>query len=138
MTDKNYILATYDGVKWFFSAYDMDTTYGINWDGASHLSTTKGASLTYYTQLHRVMALIKSYKKDKLKARYAELRQGILSEDNVMLAFSNFIGSIPKALFDREVEIWPTLPSTSTCDLNQIVNYFNRRAALTDAEIESL
>ena len=30
MTTKNYLMVTYDGEKWFFSAYDMDSTYGLH------------------------------------------------------------------------------------------------------------
>lgn len=139
---KNYILATYDGVKWFFSAYDMDSTYGLHWDG-TYFHTTKSAynnraSIGEFCRLHRAFELVKLYKKDTLKTRYAELRAGILSEDNVATEFANFIGSIPKALYDKECTVWKGIPSTATNNLHQITDFYRRKCAVIDAEINAL
>ena len=101
MTDKNYILATYDGVKWFFSAYDMDSTYGLKWDGSYFSKASYGdhTSFVNYANKHRVMELIKRFKTNALKARYAELRAGVLAEDNIAREFERFACFIPSRLF---------------------------------------
>lgn len=139
---KNYLLATYDGVKWFFSAYDMDSTYGLYWDGTQFCKTNEPynnrASIGEFCRLNRAMELVKTHKKDALKARYAELRADILSEDNVATTFANFMGGIPKALFDKECAIWKQLPSTATNNLYQITDFYRRKCATIDAEINSL
>jgi spore coat protein CotH len=36
---KNQIYMTYDGVKWIASMYDMDSTWGLYWNGQTLLST---------------------------------------------------------------------------------------------------
>ncbi len=139
---KNYLLATYDGVKWFFSAYDMDSTYGLYWDGTCFVKTNEPynnrASIGEFCRLNRAFELVKLYKKDALKARYAELRADILSEDNVATVFANFIGSIPKALYDKECTIWKGIPSTATNNLHQITDFYRRKCAVIDAEMNAL
>jgi hypothetical protein len=139
MTDKNYLLATYDGVKWFFSAYDMDSTYGLNFDGKSYVNNTLWATkISGYGTTHRAMELIKTYKKEQLKTRYAELRNGVLSDDNVITTFANFIGLIPSVVLDTDAKIWAYIPNTSTNNLSQIADFYKRRSTLIDAEMESL
>ena len=139
---KNYLLATYDGMKWFFSAYDMDSTYGMHWDGTFFYRVNEAygnrASIGEFCRLNRAFELVKLYKKDKLKARYAELRADILSEDNVATVFTNFIGRIPKALYDKECTIWQGLPSTSSNNLQQIMDFYRRKCAVIDAEMNAL
>lgn len=139
---KNYILATYNGVKWFFSAYDMDSTHGLHWDGTFFYRVNEAygnrASIGEFCKANRAFELVKLYKKDVLKARYSELRADILSEDNVVTTFANFIGKIPKALYDKECTIWKGLPSTSTNNLQQIADFYRRKCAVIDAEINSL
>ena len=134
---KNYLLVTYDGTKWFFSAYDMDSTFGLWWDGAK-FTKVDGYGVDHFANQHRVFELIKLYKADELKARYKELVNGALSEETVIETFTNFIGSIPKALLDEEVKIWPTLPSTSVNNVTQIIDFYRRRRAYIDPQIEAL
>lgn len=136
MYRKNYLLSTYDGTKWFFSAYDMDTTYGIEWDGNSFHLASKYPKMTDYN--HRVMELIQTYKTDKVKARYAELRNTVLSEDNVCLAFSNYVAGIPTPLLVEDVRKWPTIPSSAISNTAQILNWYRMRVLAMDKDIELL
>jgi hypothetical protein len=135
----NYLLSTYDGVKWFFTAYDMDTTFGSFEGGRTWLGyDTNAAKLYNFSNLHRAMELIKLYKKDALKARYKELRQGVLSESNVSVLFSNYCAKLPKALLDEEVKIWSGIPSTSVNNFAQIIDFYRGRCAVIDNEIEQM
>lgn len=138
MTDKNYLLATFDGVKWFFSAYDLDTTFGNHWNGKSYYTVAAKPTFKSYEAQHRVMHLIYDYDTERLKTRYTELRNTVLSEANVMDVFSNFMVNIPKALKDEEVKIWPLLPGTDTNDLVQIMTYYKLRCEILDKEISEL
>lgn len=137
-TDKNYLLATFDGVKWYFSGYDMDSTYGLQVDGKAFLPADSGVMPDGYAAMHRVMELIKRYKLDSLKARYAELRAGVLSEDNVARAFANFAAGIPSPLLMDDVRRWPFIPNTSGNNTAQIVSWYSRRVKAVDAAIEAL
>lgn len=137
-TDKNYLLGTFDGVKWFFSAYDLDTVFGNKWTGKGYYNVTASPTFKSYESLHRVMHLIYTYDKEKLKTRYAELRSTVLAENNVLDVMSNFMVNIPKALKDEEVKIWPNISGTDTNNLSQIMNFYKLRCEILDKEIENL
>lgn len=138
---KNYLLVTYDGVKWFFSAYDMDSTFGLLADGKGFVKVNGSVTVASAAATHRVFNLIKTYKAKELKARYNELvlaMNGALSEESITQTFLNFAGDIPKALLDEEVKIWPTLPSTSVNNVSQILDFNRRRRAYIDSQIDAL
>ena len=137
MTAKNYLLVTYDGTKWFFSAYDMDSTYGLYWNGKSFINADS-YGFAWYAARHKVVELIKNYKKDALKARYAQLRKGALSEANVLNTFSNFVCKIPERIYLSDTEVWPLIPSSAASNLAQIVNWYQTRAKIIDAQMEAL
>ena len=139
MMHKNYILATYDGIKWFFSGYDMDSVFGLHVDGKYYEpANTVSTSFVGFSGTHKLMGLIKSYKKDVLKARYQELRETVLSEDNIVTTFTNFVTQIPKNIYDMERKRWPTLPSTETSNIQQIADFCRRRMMYLDKQIKSL
>ena len=130
MVRKNYLLVTYDGVKWFFSAYDMDSTYCLQWHGKGFDSAESYPLLNDYN--HRVMELIWEYKKDELLARYNAIRRTVMSEDKVYLKFTNFASGIPSAILAEDAKLWPTIPSSSTSNTAQILNWYRLRSAFVD------
>ena len=138
MTDKNYIISTYDGVKWFFTAYDMDSVFGNHWTGKYYTKATAAPTFKSYANVHRLMQLIRTYKRTALKTRYAQLRAGAMSEENVALTYENFMVDIPRAVLNKEVERWPLIPGTNTNNLAQILDWYRLRVAALDAEIEAL
>lgn len=138
MTQKNYLLVTFDGTKWYFSAYDMDCTYGLYWDGSKWLPADNHPTFVSFANMHRAMELIKLYKKDALKARYAELRESVLSESNIATVFANFAGQIPSNVYIQDAKKWPMIPNTSTNDIAQIRDYYRMRVAFADKWIEAL
>lgn len=138
MTGKNYLLATFDGVKWYFSAYDMDSTFGLHFNGKSFLPANNNPTFAQYASFHRVMELIKLYKKDELKARYTELRESVFSESNIAVLFNNFVGQIPSPVLIQDVKRWPMIPNTSANNVSQIRDYYRLRIAVADKWIEEL
>lgn len=134
---KNYLLVTYDGTKWFFSAYDLDSTYGLYWNGQYFNGiSTYGAS--YYRDANKIIQLIVTHKKDALKSRYAQLRKGALSEANVITAFSNFMCKIPERIYLSDTEVWPLIPSSAASNLAQLTAWYQTRAKIIDAQMEAL
>ena len=150
MLVKNYILATYDGVKWFFSAYDMDSTFGLSWH-AGYYGDVNGKAFNpaagdEYDEwpvvssmaTHKLFKLLIENKSDAIKARYAELRAGAMSEANVAHEFNEFAAMIPKPYFDKEPTLWPTIPATSANNANQIVTHYMMRTRRIDADVNGL
>lgn len=136
---KNYLLHTWDGVKWYFDAYDMDSIFGNKFDGKSFFAAQSGGTTFGFLKgRHRVAELIMTYKLDELKERYKELRAGVLSEDNVATMFINFAGQIPIAALNEDNLIWPTVPSTNVNNVHQIIDWYRLRVQKIDAEIDAM
>lgn len=134
--DKNYILATKDGVKWSFVAYDLDTVFGNNWDGKSYYSYNANPSISNYP--NNIVNLIKTYDKESLKNRYKELSEGILSEDSIYLKFSNYIAGISSIVKNADAEKWKIISGTLTNNLEQILNYYSHRLPIINEQINNL
>ena len=137
-TDKNYLLVTFDGVKWHFSAYDRDTVYGLTWNGKGFLSPVGGVTFAKFAEIHQMMNLIYINKTAELKARAVQLRINIKSEAHVGVVFSNFIAGIPSQVLDEVARTWPTIPSTSASNLAQILNWYRLRRAYLDPLIDAM
>lgn len=137
-TDHNYLLVTFDGVKWYFGTYDRDRTYGIGWNNDDFLSPASGLTFAEFANIHRLMYLIKTYAKDRLKARAVELRSGIMSEANVYNVFVNFMKGFPTQVLDEDVRVYPTIPCTNVHNLSQILNWYRLRKPVIDAEVDAM
>lgn len=135
---KNYLLGAFDMGKWFISAYDMDSTYGVHWDGRSYLGVDSRPTFKTNVIDHKLLIGVKKYLPEKLKARYEQLRATVLSENNVQLVFYNFLGSIPKAIKDKECELWKAIPNTDTNNISQIMENYRLRCKYLDEQMSTL
>lgn len=138
MIQKNTILATFDGVKWYFSAYDMDTTYGLAFDGSALDRAVSNVSFTEVADAHRVFELVKRFKTNELKARYNELRANILSESRICQYFENYAWDISSPLLVEEVKRWHSVRGSSVNGIDQICRWVRQRLEVTDKWIEAL
>lgn len=100
---KNMLLATYDGQIWAPALYDLDSLWGIEWDGLS-----LDLDSPYYLPYHDsgLWSRIRYCFEEELYARYAELRQGVLSEEVIWASFEGFIGSIPAEAYELDSAMW--------------------------------
>lgn len=137
-TDKNYLLVTYDNVKWYFSAYDMDTVWGLQWDGSGFVSPGAGLTFANYGAKHKLMELLLANKGAEIKARAQKLCKGAMSEVNVYNKLTDFSAKIPQALLDENCRRWPLLRSTSQSNVPQILNWYRLRRIFIDSEINKL
>lgn len=136
--EKNMLMATYDGQKWFPSVYDMDSTFGIYWNGSHYNTIDWMLTHEYQGADNGTNSLLweRVYTNfyDDIVARYAELRDTVLSEKNFVKTLNDFIGDIPKEVFDRDLDIYSGIPSSSTSDANQIINYTLERIKYLDEQ----
>ena len=140
MITKNTMLATFDGVKWYFSAYDMDTTYGLEFDGSklNRSVTTSHTTFETIADAHRVFELIKRFKTNELKARYNALRADALSESRICSYFENYAWDISSPLLVEEVKKWPSVRGSAVNGIDQICRWVRQRLEVTDKWIEAL
>lgn len=142
---KNALYATYDGEKWFMSAYDLDTTFGANVHAKGWYPVINDRNqFKEACSMHRVFDLIYNYSTAKLVNRYGELRSTVLSDENVWYVLQNFANDIPKAVYNMDAEKWtavsltrPLLGST-TANVENYMHYYRMHCACLDKEIEAL
>ena len=138
---KNWLLVTYDGTKWFFSAYDLDTTWG-NWcPDIYHPNLLwrpdEGLpSLKYWNNYNRAMHMIWTYDPQRLIDRYEYLRSTVFSEENVYREFLSFIRKIPMNAIEADRRLFRTEPNG--LDFAQIENWYRLRVKKMDKQIEDL
>lgn len=97
--EKNQLFMTYDGIKWYAQVYDMDATWGLNWNAAfvatdyprsSYEDMASGGNLLYI-RLEEVFW-------NELRERWAELKAGALSMANIINRFERFTDITPEEL----------------------------------------
>lgn len=130
--DNNLFLVTYDGEVWFPSMYDLDISFG----------TSKfGSKLDYKDEMSVARKGSRLWKKfernfaDYIVVRYYELREKILTKENIISEFENFNNLIPLGTFEKEETKWKNIPGFN---INQIEEFLDVRIPFVDSEIEKL
>lgn len=138
---KNWLLVTYDGTKWFFSAYDLDTTWG-NWcpdynnPNLLWRPDEGSPSLKDWNGYNRAMHMIWTYDPQRLIDRYEYLRSTVFSEENVYREFLSFIRKIPMNAIEADRRLFRTEPNGM--DFAQLENWYRLRVKKMDKQIEDL
>ena len=135
---KNMLLATYDGTKWICGAYDMDSTFGLWWDGKSFVSAEYRCPEDYQERYSLLWKRIESLFTDALKARYAELRKSVYSFGNIVSKFEQLTDLIGTDLYKEDVEIYSDIPMSNDNNIKQIRNYVRDRLAYVDEQINGI
>ena len=123
---------TWVGVKRLFMPYEIDTAYGLKFEGTtiSYLpdtvpGTDRSANLFW-------MKVRNAYG-DDVNQRYADLRnQGIFSPDNLYFLLKQFQSKYSPDLVKADIKKWPTQPSLSVTSIDQILTWFNARLVYLD------
>ena len=102
-TQKNMMLVSYDGKKFYPSLYDLDTTYGVEWDGTKKVEydtvfDIEGDSLLW----QRVFKLFSN----EVAQRWFELREDIFTKEATMKEFRDFYSLIPEETWQKERARW--------------------------------
>lgn len=116
---KNIEYTTYDGKIWLPIPYDLDSTWGLNWDGKTifdpemdmlntGLTSKNFDNFKLNTLINRTLKAFKP----EIKARYAQLRTSVLTPDKVTSMFEEFMDSIGTNVYAKELSRWPNIPST--------------------------
>lgn len=141
---KNTIWATFDGETWITSVYDLDSTWGLYWDGTSLMSPSsvmpkkeKDGSFSSQTW-SRIWEHIFQNFTEEIIARYSELRATVFTPENVEYEFTRFMAQIPDEAFELEYDHYPYIPSRNLTNLNQILRHHKNVLRHMDATFESM
>lgn len=139
---KNQLFATYDGTKWIATSYDMDSTFGLYWNGQSYVSATYRMQEDYESGAHgkpnKLYVRLEKLFVNEIKARYKQLRADILSYNNIVNTFEPFMDIIGNDLYAEDLTIYTEIPNGSTNNIQQIRNYYRDRLVYVDAQINAL
>lgn len=144
---KNQIYMTYDGQRWIASAYDMDSTWGLYWNGSKFVATNY-ARTSYEDYLHTDGNLLYNRLEQlfwaELQARWAELKNGALTIENIINRFERFTDITPLDLVKEDYASttgggsFVNIPSKDTNNIQQIRSFALARLAWTDTYVKGL
>ena len=139
---KNQIYITYDGVKWFATAYDMDSTWGLYWNGQYIVNPAYRMQKDYETGVNGTVNLLydrlEKLFPQEIYARYLQLRQGPMSLTNVVDKFESFTSEITADLIEEDFEQFPWIPGKEFNNIKQIRQFAVDRFNYCDAKMEAL
>jgi hypothetical protein len=118
---KNILWATYDGKLWIPSMYDMDATFGSWWNGTPigtpgvvtkdvYPSWNEDGSYDIPGNASKMYHILIQYYGDRVEARWTELRQSIITAENITSLFDSFLSDIPDVVFYSESLCWKDIP----------------------------
>lgn len=146
---KNQLFFTYDGIHWIASAYDLDSTFGLYWNGNSFVSETYKMPQDYEpTREHGTSNLlynrVATLFKVRIKDRWNELYSNIFNPMKVIKYLEDFTNICPPHIIEEDYASttgyggFGNMPSTTTNNIGQLRNYAVRRLAYTDSMINLL
>jgi hypothetical protein len=123
---KNLVMVTNDKKIWYPTMYDLDVTFGTEYNGELQASY----SITWEdTDSPLWQKMIKLYSVD-IANRYFELRKDILTKENVLDKFYNFMNLIPEETWEKEKARWgDEIPGYG---IDQIEEYLDYRIPFLD------
>lgn len=136
---KNQMLLYYDNSPYIASVYDLDTTWGLYWNGESLLAYNYTES--EYITKNNLYVRLKTLFPTQIKSRYAELRNGALSATNIIHKFEDFCNIMPKELVEEDYAsttangAYVNIPSKNLTSLIQIRNYVVNRLSYVDGQL---
>lgn len=141
---KNQLYMTYDGRKWAAVMYDMDSTWGLWWNGATFVSSEyarsefqdfkDGEGNLLYIRLASLFS-------EEIVARWKELRSGPLSIDNVIIRFEQFTYIAPAKLVEEDYATttgggaFTGIPSKTTNNIQQLRVFAQARLVWTNENL---
>lgn len=134
---RNYLLQTFDGKKWYFAAYDLDSIFGRTPDFWEHLLAKSdtddwrdhGVTFENVTNSNRLFYQLWKFYKDEILKRTKTLIDGVMSESAVDTAFIDYVRHIPLNAYNAELEKWPDMQNTAVDNVNRIGRWYMQRIA---------
>jgi hypothetical protein len=145
---KNQIYLTYDGLKWYASLYDLDTTWGMYWNGETIVNydypRDKFEDKISYRQGNLLYERIEQNFHQELQNRWAELKQTALSMPNIINRFERFTDVFNSDLIKEDYAsttangAYSGIPSIAKNNIQQIRNFAAARRSWTDEYFNNL
>lgn len=126
---KNETFVTYDGNKWYLHPYDLDVSYGTNYDG-SMMDNSLTAIYGVENGKNNLFVKIDSWMSNQVKERYTELRSW-LTPAYVIRRYHDWIEAVGLGNYKLEHDKWNN-PNWQTNDFNRLKRHIYRRFKYLD------
>ena len=136
----NWLLTTWNnGSKWYFMPYDLDTVFGLTWNGLALISANTDV-LTILAELpnntRNFWRKVGVAKQLQIKERYSFLKsKGIFSSDNVYYLCKEIEKTFKQKYYKDEQDKWLNIPSKTFTSVEQIISFVNQRLIYLDTVI---
>ncbi len=145
---KNQIYMTYNGAKWIASMYDMDSTWGLYWNGQTLLNTDYGRD-QYEDQIEGRMGNLLYERIEnnffaELVTRWNELKTSALAMSNIINHFERLSDIVSLDLIKEDYAsttangAYTGIPSVAKNNLQQIRGFATNRRNWVDTYLASL
>lgn len=132
---KNMLLATYDMSKWYLSAYDMDSTFDLDWNGEIlEWYNSDMPDIPYNNKYSSLLQHIYNNYFDNYVGRYVELRKSVLSYSSIIEEFEKYIGIFGEDVYIQDTAIYPDIPSVTYNTLKSLRIFVRDRLEYLDSE----
>lgn len=101
---KNQLWLTYDLTHWFISSYDMDQFWGMDFLGGLTRAYDSANAVVVAQRNNLIKKLIKNFGPE-ITTRYAELRQSVLTEGNIIAEIEKWIDICPPELVKEDYAV---------------------------------
>ena len=130
---KNMLLATYDMTKWYLSAYDMDSTFDLDWNGEIlEWYDSDMPNVPYNNRFSSLLQYIRNNYEAAYIERYTELRKSVLSYSSIIEEFEKYIGIFGEDIYIQDTAIYPNIPSVTSNTLRSLRNFISCRLKYLD------
>ena len=133
---KNMLLATYDMSKWYLSAYDMDSTFDLDWNGKIlGYYDSDMPDEPYNNRYSSLLSYIRGNYWDDYLDRYIELRKSVLSYSSIIEEFEKYINIYGEDVYIQDTAIYPDIPSVTSNTLKSLRIFVRDRLEYLDEDI---
>ncbi len=134
---KNMLMVSADRQVWSPSLYDLDSLWGVYWDGIELLPYNRKCPEEYACSTSLLWEKLLRCFPDEIALRYEQLRSRALSTGSILATFERFMGNIPQRLYSEDVQIWPEIANMSR-KMTQIRAYVPARTQYADYMMRNL
>ena len=145
---KNQIYLTYDGIKWYASMYDLDSTWGLYWNGETLVnydySRDKFEDMVQGRQGNLLFERIEQNFYEDIQNRWIELKNSALSMPNIINRFERFTDGMTTDLIKEDYASttasgkYSGIPSVAKNNIQQIRNFAAARRSWADEYFDAL
>lgn len=145
---KNQIYMTYDGNKWIASMYDLDSTWGLYWNGetlvAADYAREKFEDKVQGRQGNLLYERLEQNFYEDLQTRWEYLKNNALSLTNIINRFERFTDVMTSDLIKEDYASttanggYTGIPSVAKNNIQQIRNFAASRRSWTDEYLDAL